>query len=89
MNLTLTTVIRLTTPYKGGSKYEFWKDTMQGGLLEISFPVVGAGRSNNGSYAQTIDVHHLRRGEHKKFTIGAMEKYLRQVEFEDLSDKIK
>lgn len=80
--LILNTRILITSAYKGGSKYAFWKNLTEGDTVEISTPVKKYHRGGNGLNATEIKFINLNTGEEFNSTMSMSANYLSSIKYE-------
>jgi len=80
----LSTKIRITESYKGGSKFPFWKAIIVDDILEVSTYVKGVGRGGNGLYATSIYFNNITQNTEFRSTMTMASNYLRQLKYTEI-----
>ena len=80
----LSNIVKVTKPYSGTSKFEFWHNIHVNDILTISVNLKPSGRGRSGLYSQNITVTNETDG--KKFTDGWNNtvNYLQKLEYEEI-----
>jgi hypothetical protein len=74
-------VFRIITPFKGESKFDFWKQLKIGDKIQISTLFKSTGRGRNGIYVPTVTITNLTNNTEFRDTINSLLNYISKIEF--------
>lgn len=81
----LSNKVEVVAPYKGNSKFGFWRNIRVGDQLEIN---LNFGQSvsggSNGNYATAVWIINIRTGEGFHTTLTEGQNYLSKVTYRDI-----
>lgn len=77
--LKLTTKIKITGPYTGSTKFDFWKNLQPDDILEISLKL-----KSIGNYVNTFNVVNKRDNSSFSDTQNSLINYLKKTNHEEV-----
>lgn len=81
--LKLAASIAITSPYKGTTKFEFWKNLREGDIIKVYMELTPTGSNRGKIYAPMIKAKHNDRVFSD--TINSFQKYLSKIGYEELT----
>ena len=80
--IVLTDKIRITVPYEGKSKFDFWKDIVKGDVLTIAMQL-----KFTGKYKPTLVITNERTKQKFYESLNMIHNYLEKVAYEEVIDR--